>query len=458
MSVDVFNFTTGPATLPDVGELSYNGCIFGPLFETNVSGTAVKDEARRTTKYMEYVITADGFVTLPVGDSDVSPVMDDLRFALTAHAGTLKYKGRGFDLLVDASGVTTFNFAARDVAWGPSPELLDFKPLGGGRSAQVKWSVTVRVVEVAASVTSIKVGGNSPLLQFNCETVVSYDEADFSSMSVRGTMEIPLTRPTQGSRTLISTVDDLRSQLDTRIFSGIDLSRFKVGRRDYNVSRDKRNLEFNIRVDEKPYMDNPPGCTVAHGTYSVRKATAGAGFAMWLCTLRATYTVRADAPRRVAWWAFLAMLRLRMNQSILGFVPGLTGAQDPTAAQVAQRVQIAKDTGSTVPPNSGFRTIWSKQLSKQAGKRPVNAFLVDLSLEEGLYEDSKTVSVSATWRMATSLSTILLASGIWRKLPEKDTAGGNLWGISMKDISGSRSWLPNTLDPALDVIVDFGGG
>ena len=30
-----FNFTTGPATLPDVGELSYNKCVFGPLFNTN---------------------------------------------------------------------------------------------------------------------------------------------------------------------------------------------------------------------------------------------------------------------------------------------------------------------------------------------------------------------------------------------------------------------------------------
>ena len=83
---------------------------------------------------------------------------------------------------------------------------------------------------------------------------------------------------------------------------------------------------------------------------------------------------------------------------------------------------------------------------------------MDFSFDEGMYLDSKTVSFSASWFFACAFADILDASGLWRKLPEVDTGGKNLWAASVRDVSGSVSWLPNTLDPSLDVVVDFGGG
>ena len=97
MAVNTINFTTGPATLPDVGTLSYNGGTFSPMFESNISGTAIKDEARRTVKLMEYVLTVDGYVTLEGGNDSIAPTMANLRRLLTAQAGALTYNGRGFD-------------------------------------------------------------------------------------------------------------------------------------------------------------------------------------------------------------------------------------------------------------------------------------------------------------------------------------------------------------------------
>ena len=44
------------------------------------------------------------------------------------------------------------------------------------------------------------------------------------------------------------------------------------------------------------------------------------------------------------------------------------------------------------------------------------------------------------------------------KVEEEDSNGDNLWAASMQDVSGAYSWLPNTLDPAEDIIIDFGGG
>lgn len=467
MALPSDNFTTGPAVrfAPDGLVLSYNGCRFSPLFETNVSGSVVKDNAGRTTKFMEYSITVDGYVTLPDGADTVDGVMDDLRTMLTAHGGTLAYRGRGMDIVVNQRG----GIGDNDVAWGPAPELLEFQPLGAGRSAKVQWSVKVRIPEDARRIqlrprlnrprgNAIIIGGlaNLPLLQFNYDTSVSYTEDGYSSISVNGTLEVAMTRrPDQATRTLVNTVDDVRGVIEDRLMGAVDLSRFKVVRRNFSVSRDKRTLEWSFGLEEKPYMDLPPGCSLARGTYSVRPAKAGMGLCTWLCTLRATYTVRADQARRVAWLAFLTMLRKRMRESKNGVIPKLDGEQNPLKVLIQKGVEgIIDSAGGTA---LGIFTKILKDQDKDAldGRK---AWLIDFSFDEGLYLDSKTVSFSATWRLVTIFSHIMLASGLWTKLPEDDGAGNNLWATSMKDVSGSTSWLPNKLDPKLDVIVDFGGG
>lgn len=459
MAASVLNFDTGPATLPDVGDLVYNGCKFSPLFTTTLSGTAVKDVAKRTVKMMEYILEVDGYVTSPDNPqlTGVSNTMKNMEKLLTAQGGTLTYEGRGFDLSVNAAGAANFNGSARDVAWGPTPELLEFQPLGGGRSAKVRWRVTLHLVVTAAQPAATRklAGPVIPLLQFNCETSVTYGEDYFAKMSIRGTMEVPLTRLTQGDHTLKSTVDDARDQLDSRIFNGIDLSRFYVANRQYNISRDKRTLEFDIVVEEKPYMDQPQDCSIARGTFSFRPARAGMGLCLWLCTLRCTYTVRSDRPRRTAWLAFLALLRERMNASSLGNIPQLGGNPNP-APGIINRAFVGglPNIGPGVLGLNAWLQILRGQ--KKEGNKPITAWLIDFSGDEGVYRDSKTVSFSATWRLNTTFSHILVASGLWRKIPEKNAQGGNLWAISMKDVSGSKTWVNTQLDPAADVIVDFG--
>ncbi len=422
MAVPVINFTTGPATLPDVGFLGYNRCLFSPLFTTEVSGKVVKDEATRTTKWMEYTITVDGYVTLFIGAADINASTTLMRQLLTQQGGALEYRGRGIDLLVNPNGVG----GTRDVAWGPIPELLEFQPLGGGLSAKVRWQVKTCILEVKQG-NGIKPGLNgTPLLQFNYETSVNYTEDYYSSLTVRGTLEIPMSRsPNQTIRTVPTTADALRPIIEAQIMGGIDLSRFRMTKREFNTSRDKRTLTWDFTAEEKPYMDLPRDSAIARGTYSVRPAKAGMGLCLWLCTLRATYLVRADRPRRRAWRDFLALLRLRMTESRFGFIPGLAGNQE------ADR--------------------------KNNQKVDRNAFLIDFNFEEGMYLDSKATTFSASWRLVTTFSHILLASGLWTKLTEVGPPGGNnLWATSMRDISGATSWLANGLDPRLDVIVDFG--
>ncbi len=470
-----FNFTTGPSALPDVEVLSYNGCVFSPLFVTNVHGKVVKDAANRTTKLMEYDIEADGYVTLPDGLPSISPIMVTLRTLLTAQAGELVYRGRGMDLVINPPGAVAASpglTSTRDAVWGPAPELLEFQPLGGGNSAKVRWSVKVRIPETPpATVGGGGLGGRlpAPLLQFNYETNLSYDEAGYSSFTVKGTLEIATTRSKQTDRKVPITADDFRTIIDERLSGGIDLSRFRITKRSFPVSRDKRVMEWEFAAEEKPYMDLPPDITVARGTYSVRPKTAGMGLCNWLCTLRATYTVRADRPRRIAWFAFLALLRLRMIQSIFGNVPkpadgGVSPARGALTSVVLHTDAIVDSVsfGAASAINAWVGGLMTPA-SKPASSR--KAFLLDFSFDEGLYLDSKTTSFSATWRLVTTFSHILIASGLWKKVDESDARGNNLWAASMRigpggptGIMGAFGWLPNKLDSTLDVIVDFGGG
>jgi hypothetical protein len=458
-----FDYTTGPTSLPDVGNLSYNGCTFSPLFVTNVSGKVVKDNAQRTTKLMEYRLSVDGYVTLNEGALSISPSIDAMRLLLQQQGGALTYSGRGFTIVQ----------TSLEVAWGPVPELLEFQPLGGGLSAKVKWEVTFRTPDKLPG-THLPAGGNaaaqSPLLQFNYETTLTYGEDYYSAMTIKGTMEIPLTRPNNApnnpaSRLLTTTVDDVRVELDRRIFSGIDLSRFYVVRRNYPVSRDKRTMEFDVAIEEKPYMDMPPFCSIARGSYNVRPAKSGPGLVLWMCTLRGTYTVAGSESRRWAWTAFLLLLKLRMNASGFANIPAgdNQNAQNPPVAPFGGQGPIA-GLGVVFSRQFGLpladlnRAMQTSIANRVAGNQNVapGAWLIDFSFDEGIYKDSKTVTFSATWRMTTTLSHILLASGIWTKLPEKDTAGNNLWAISMEPFSGALSWAPNYLDPSKDIIIDFG--
>lgn len=439
-----FKFTTGLAPLPDVGELSYNGCTFSPLFETHISGDPVKDKADRTVIYMDYTLTADGYVTLQSGGTDIDESMTNLRELLTAQAGNLKYEGRGFSIDVNAG--------SRDVAWGPVPELLEFQPLGAGRSAKVRWKVKVKITEPSFTRLAGRENRLRPLLQFNYETSLVYSDDGYSSLSIVGTMEIPMTRsPDQKVRTLTSTVDNLRGEIQRRIMSGTDMSRFRWVRREFKVSRDKRTLEWNFLAEEIPYMKMPVYCTVARGTYSVRPMKVGMGLARWLCTLKATYTVRGpgDIPRRIAWLSFLALLRVRMAAAEAGGFdekPGLTPLE--TARMAA---------GAVLNPRLAVVDMVLALRKKSISPTKGRANLIDFSIDEGLYLDSKTTAFSATWWITTSFTHILQASGVWRKAIEKNVNGEDLWAISMRDINGVNSWLINRLDPNLDVIVDFGG-
>lgn len=285
------------------------------------------------------------------------------------------------------------------------------------------------------------------LLQFNYESTVTYNEDGFSTLTVKGTLEIPLTRdPSQSTRTFGKTADDFRGEIERRVMRGIDLRHFRMVRRNFTLSRDKRVLEWDFQAEEKAYMDTPPACSMARGSFSVKPAKAGMGLATWLCTLRATYTVRNDQPRRVAWLAFLALLRHRMVYS--RSVPRIDDPKPPKPPRRITLTDIA-EAAIGLPLLNALVSSQEKELV-DLSKR---AWLMDFSFDEGLYLDSKTVTFCATWKIVTHFSHVLLASGLWSRVEGSNKL---LWATSISDVSGVQSWRANKAKT--DIIVDFGGG
>lgn len=444
--------TTGLAVLPDIGTITYNSVVFSSLVESSLSGKPIPDNAGRTIKCVEWSLTAKAIVTLPdLTSTSTDSVMVQLRRLLETQGGTLVYTGRGF-------GQVKVNPASggglRDVAWGPIPKLLSFQPLGGGRSADIEWQVTFTIPEVSSQVP--------PFLQFNSETAVTYDDECYSALSVKGTMEIPMTRTAVNNRVLTQTVDDFRERFLSQVAAGIDLTRYRVTRRSFNVSRDKRTMEWEFLAEELPFMGLPPGTSNARGVFSFRPkktGVGGVGTGLWICSLRGTYTVIPGQTRRLAWAAFLSLLQFRMQRSIFGVVPGIgnpaASAQNAPPPPAANPV-LDFIAGLPIPANLIQQTVIAFGAQRRATARLARkAMLMDIGGDEGLYMDSRTTTFHASWMLMTSLSAIFAATGMWRDGGYTDR---NLWAASIKNVSGWTGTLQGRLDPRADVIVDLGFG
>ena len=93
---------TGPAIFADFGILSYNGIRFSTLQYTSIKANVVQDDAKRTTKWVETVLTVVGYVTLNEGARTTDSAFVALRQRLTVHGQPLIYTGKGYgDLIVN---------------------------------------------------------------------------------------------------------------------------------------------------------------------------------------------------------------------------------------------------------------------------------------------------------------------------------------------------------------------
>jgi len=482
-TITEFPFDTGLASLPDIGTLSYNGVTFSSLYHTKISGKPQKDNANRTIKYVEYLLEAVGVVTLPFSAQTIDDVFDNMRSLLELQGGMLVYTGRGFGNNFVVNPTQGLGF--RDVAWGPIPEVLEFEPLGQGRSAHCVFRVTFHISEygirrelkggvggppgqrvltggrsLPKNLVQLPGGGGSagtgPVLQFNFETSIVYDADGYTQLQLRGTLEIPITRNQQLDRTIPDSVDSYRQRFMEQIIGAIDQTRFKITRRSFPISRDQRTMDWEIVADELPPMGLPPGATTAHGRFTLHSHSGKGGLAKWTCSLSVTYTIRKDKPRRLAYFAFAYLLWWRMRYSQLGFNSPANKNNPQVEIPDPEPVPQADFNPGLfyADPVNFYRNLFQKKRQEIWESKKHKAILTAFGLDEGMHDDSKTITFEASWFLACNFASVMQACGVWRFDP--DSGGENVWRLSIEDVTNWRSWLVNDFSPNSDVIVDMG--
>lgn len=456
MTLAYFDSDTGATVLPDVGRLNYNGVIFSPLYKSKLTANQVLDNAKRIVKWVEWTLEVEGIVALPTGAQDTDSAWLFLRERLQQQGALLIYEGKGFGgFNVGGSGgplgvpVPGANLA--DVNWGPTPKVLYFQPLGGALSSMIRWQVTVCI----ADGIDLPYG---PLLQFNFESTIAYDDLGYSSISVRGTMQIPSMRgpspvgvagPNNITRSLFQTADDFRQQFLNLQF---DLNNFRVTRRNFNYSRDKTSCEFEFLAEELPRMGLPKGATGARGSFSVRPGHVGKSSSqgralagvVWECHLRCSYNIRKDFDQIASLQAFYRLLWFRMQCSRNGVFIRQKDRQGIQARGILGT--LIQDAIDAFKPAAAGATI-----------------MTGFAIDEGLYLDGKTTSFEASWIVLCSFQSLLIATGIWNRTAGPwsppagfQVSGGDLWRASVRDIMGWRSWMSNRIRPDSDLIIDLG--
>jgi hypothetical protein len=449
--------------LPDLGAVAYDTVTFDVLKHTKITGTCVYDSSGRTVKYMTYKLEVEGVIVLPDGSQakNTNTIWQNIRQVLTHPGKGLRYIGRGFgDVRVNVAG-----FPVRDVNWGPKPNLLYFQPLGGGLSAIIRWEVEFSIPECHC-LTSPRSGGtpqatNRPqgsLLEFTYDSNVSYDEDGYAQVILSGTLEIPLTWG-NNTRQMQDTVDIYRQQY---LNNPPTIDDFKVTGREFKVDKNKKIIEWSYSYAEMAPMGIPFSCTSARGSISV-KPEKPIALMPWVVSLRASYVVRKDFPRRHAFLHFMILMMDRISACQFADTPEeRNNQQQPNGRGVIPRRNPQNIPAPTTPPAQLFTAIFREIVPVRA-RTNATVVILTFGYTEGLYEDSREVSFEATWRLVTNFGTIMPASGVWLEVTSEprlstDTpwdTDKTIWRTKMADLSGWKGTKPLTQQRPDDLVVDI---
>src|SRR5262249_29661127 len=191
---------------------------------------------------------------------------------------------------------------ARDVAWGPKPQLLRWKPLGNNQAAEVTWTVEVAVPECFAP----PVGTVRPM-EAVYRVQWSVDAGGYQRRTVTGYLLIPMTRHNPGDPSLTDSADSFREQINPEPVPG-----FRRIPGEFSLSDDKRRLDYAIVDEQMPENVPPAGFVDAEASHRVNWQMGNKGAAT--ATLSASYEPARETPKTRAWEEFRKLLQDRIAE------------------------------------------------------------------------------------------------------------------------------------------------
>lgn len=286
-----------------IDTIAYNGYTFNERTQTEqIVGKPIPDASGRTFKYILYSITLRTIINTPTGDANLDATMAPIRRKLLARGKSFIYKNAGFGAL--NINVTD---AATDVAWGPNPQELSYKPLGI-KAAELLWKVDVAIPECSSAVY------RKALMEFAYKLSFEQDRAGFTTRTYRGYYSIPMTRKIDGSRSLPDSADNYWEDVIPVLPDGF---RREVTQRELDES--KARMDFVIVDSEMPINILPEGiieCKAGHSLESTDR-----GFFSWVGNFTADYELARDYPQEKVFQHFIRLVQQRVDAMIANLKP-----------------------------------------------------------------------------------------------------------------------------------------
>lgn len=388
------------STLPQVGTTRYGSFVFPVETETqSLTATPVQDVARRTIIHVVYSITLHSRLHIAAG-STMDATMDTVRKQLTAQASPLYYEDKGLGTI----SANVPGRARKDVVWGPVPKSLKLKPIGQN-AVDLVWTVEVAVPECDAAQYEGRV------MEYNYRLSFNIDTSGYQKRTYSGFVRIPMTRRSQGDRTIPWNIDEWRARIYPPLLAG-----FRRHPGVFTIDESKTRLDFSVEDEEVGPNFVPAGCVSATASHDYHTAKQGR-FNQYVGTISAEYELVRGTFNLFPYFAFIDLVKSRVE-----FVKNLwtNGQRDPNSVKPEER------TVAVVP------------LSFSAS-------------EPDIYGHTK-AKFSLSYIVTTGIRAFL-TEGLWEPVPNSD------WSKWAKPLSAA-AWQPNgnanlRFDQSQDAIIDL---
>jgi hypothetical protein len=315
--------------LPTDVVIQYNGFDF-PV-ETEIVGvqtTPIWDRAGRTITALTHEWTVKTILWVdPTGEEeeedgeppDVFPPQDGLDGPFAVILIQLLRPGCNLVLKNTAWGSYNINpdghggqGPSSDLIWGPKPQLVAFQHKGYKYAAELTWKVSFCLDPCVANPNAL----GSKVMEWNYRLTFGIDQSGYTRRVYSGHVSMPMTRKAPGDGSLADNVDRLREEITPSIPFG-----FRRESQNFELSEDKRTLNFNIVDQQMPPNAPPPGVVICDGSHSAEsdpRTLISKKANIWTHTISASYEITSDRSRAEAFTHFQALIQDRINTAQKG--------------------------------------------------------------------------------------------------------------------------------------------
>lgn len=419
-----------------VDKVKYNGFTFPLGRKSDAAFTPVYDDTNRAIKYIQVDLTVDFYLWPGLGDdtptytqgTGVDSTFESMRRKLSQPGQRLQFSSQG-------AGTFDIQNTVDDVDFGPKPEIVQWKPVGGRAACHVVWKCSARIVDCDFSTFN-----NDRILQVPFSVTWSIPPNGTTTRIISGKIEIAQSRrytpastvgTTQAQLAISRTADEWREQIIERFPALPQFHRTQ----NFSLSPDRKHLNFAI-IDSEINSPEPYGLGIANKqiTYNASSSLLGSstgiggadGFHKWLVTLSGNIEVAAGFSKVRAWTCIIDLMNERfINRQDKGKAKRLENSNNPDASPT--------DTNEVRS----------------------HAILLSINIGEELY--GRNVNFSFTWMLTTTLAKFFEATGMFQPL-NLSGYDWQLWRTSMNRVQGARGHKTMGFVPQDDIIVDVCAG